>query len=305
MEWGVSYKLSINRGGFLVSNMNELLKEKLQEFEERICKFLDEYIEITHIPSSHDIGLVGFSDYEWGELSLKGKQIQTSIYKELNIFIELLEVILRDQPDKYLSQFDDAIEDIVLALLQNNQVWESNIGSVIENVKKNFKDIADVINNQYYDDGKRNIIVPDTNALLTNPNIEDWKFDKIKEFELILLPTVLQELDKLKINHRNQDLRDKATTLIKKIKEYRHRGKLTSGVKLRGNNIIRAVAVEPKMDKTLSWLDPLNNDDRIVASFIEVCRENISASVILITSDINVQNKAEFSLLPFEEPPEK
>lgn len=289
-----------------MNKMSELLEEKLKEIERRICDFLNDYIQIVYRPhNTRDIFILGFSEYCWSDLDQKGKQVQTNIYQEINILVELLEVILQIQPEKYISQFEDAIKVIMWALLQNEQVWDSNISDVIEKVRENFKVIIDIINNQNYDKGKENLIVPDTNALLFNPDIEEWKFDEIQAFEIILLPTVLQELDKLKINHRNPELRNKAKKLIMKIKEYRRRGKLTSGVKLKENNRIRAIAVEPKMDKTLSWLDPFNNDDRMIASFIEVCRMNISSSVILITSDINVQNKAEFALLPFAEPPYK
>ena len=44
-----------------------------------------------------------------------------------------------------------------------------------------------------------------------------WEFANSPQFELILTPSVLVELDELKINHRNADVRDKAEGLITRI----------------------------------------------------------------------------------------
>jgi predicted ribonuclease YlaK len=66
----------------------------------------------------------------------------------------------------------------------------------------------------------------------------------------------------------------------------------------------QALAVEPKFEETLPWLDPVNNDDRILASMIEVMRRYPRSLVALVTRDINLQNKAEFARVVFIEPPE-
>ena len=58
------------------------------------------------------------------------------------------------------------------------------------------------------------------------------------------------------------------------------------------------------MDETLPWLKADNNDDRILAGFIEIMREHPRCQVILVTRDMNLQNKAEYAGLPFIEPPE-
>ena len=89
------------------------------------------------------------------------------------------------------------------------------------------------------------------------------------------------------------------------IKGYRARGRLTEGVPLvRDDSEIISLAVEPNFSKTLPWLNSDNNDDRILAAFVEVMRLNPRSPVVLVTRDINLQNKAEFAHLPFCEPPE-
>jgi predicted ribonuclease YlaK len=58
------------------------------------------------------------------------------------------------------------------------------------------------------------------------------------------------------------------------------------------------------MAATLPWLDAANDDDRLLASFLEVMRQFPHSAVLLVTRDINLQNKAEFANVCFIEPPE-
>jgi len=64
------------------------------------------------------------------------------------------------------------------------------------------------------------------------------------------------------------------------------------------------IATEPSVETTLPWLDLENNDDRFLAAVIEVMRNRPRSPVIIISRDINLQNKAEFARVPFVEPPE-
>ena len=159
--------------------------------------------------------------------------------------------------------------------------------------------------NRLYDPFEGEVIfVPDTNALIYNPNLESWTFLECPQFSLFLLPTVLSELDLLKINHRNVEVRNKSESLIRRIKEYRRRGKLTTGVTVVKDRIkIQSIAIEPDMNASLPWLDPDNKDDRILAGVIEVMRARPRSIVKAVSRDINFQNKAEFANIPFEEPP--
>jgi predicted ribonuclease YlaK len=67
---------------------------------------------------------------------------------------------------------------------------------------------------------------------------------------------------------------------------------------------MKTVGTESNFQKTLHWLDSGNNDDRIIAGVLEVQRSNPSSMIVLMTSDINAQNKAEVAHLPYVEPPD-
>jgi predicted ribonuclease YlaK len=141
--------------------------------------------------------------------------------------------------------------------------------------------------------------------LIHNPDLTSWRFPNVPQFTLVLTPTVLGELDQLKITHRVESVRDKAEKVIKQVQELRRRGRLVDGVPIvKGSSTVKAVAVEPDMSTSLPWLDASNNDDRLIASTLEVMRRYTRSTVILVTKDVNLQNKADFANIPSVLPPD-
>jgi hypothetical protein len=61
---------------------------------------------------------------------------------------------------------------------------------------------------------------------------------------------------------------------------------------------IIAIATEPRFSESLSWLDPSRADDRIVASSLEVFRQHVRSRVVVVTRDLNLQNKLEIARIP-------
>jgi predicted ribonuclease YlaK len=62
--------------------------------------------------------------------------------------------------------------------------------------------------------------------------------------------------------------------------------------------------MEPDFAHTLPWLDPNVKDDRIVAGVVELIREHPHCAVVIVTRDVNLQNKAAFAEIEFIEPPD-
>jgi hypothetical protein len=73
------------------------------------------------------------------------------------------------------------------------------------------------------------VFVPDTNAIVWNPNLESWSFKDVKKFSIILTSTVLSELDDLKMKHRSDSVRETAESAIRRFKEYARRGNIHGG----------------------------------------------------------------------------
>jgi PIN domain len=241
---------------------------------------------------------------EWSELDLDRLRLQSRVLEDYQRFFETLQVLLRPQPANALADLAEADGEI-RAFLQRETTFRKTAQEAGEYALEAIAKQAELLQRLHDVGGGTDIFLPDTNALLHNPALEDWVFDSSSTFELVLSPAILIELDELKINRRNEDVRAKAETLISRIKGYRTRGQLTAGVPLRKSvSAIRLLAAEPRMNDSLSWLDPTNRDDRFLASTIEVIRQHPRSAVTIVTRDIKLQNKAELARLPFVEPPD-
>ncbi len=76
------------------------------------------------------------------------------------------------------------------------------------------------------------------------------------------------------------------------------------GVTVAKTITVQMIPAEPRMSDLPSWLDANNQDDRIIGSVLEIQCDQPSAVAVLVTDDINLQNKAEMAFLPWAEPPE-
>lgn len=280
----------------------EIIKDDYVSIKDNFAKFILEFSGIEYTPCPP--GMFGFSDYSWKKLHSEGVRLQTEIYKKYKHLSELIEVLLSNIPDEYQSKFQESKRTFLSFVEQDEQIWKANIQEVcisgIGELEMQQKLLIDL----FECTGNSNIFVPDTNALLINPELEKWEFD-CGQFVILLMPTVLSELDQLKLFGRNESVRGNANKVIRQLKEYRRRGRLIDGVTLKKDkSIIKTFAIEPDFTRTLSWLKSDNADDRLLASFIEVLRNQPNDYVTLVTADINLQNKAEFANLPFEEVPD-
>jgi hypothetical protein len=254
-------------------------------------------------PGGPVIVVSAHGNYAFHDLDEYGRQIQSRALEEYRRFYELLSVLLKGQPKDSLKQLSES-DRVLMRTIEQTHTWCKTPQEALDRAVESLLAQQNLINHLYDSANGDAIFVPDTNALLYNPAIESWAFDNAPRFSLILLPTVLSELDSLKINHRNEGVRNKAERIIRQIKDYRRRGNLTEGVTVVKNRIdIVAIATEPDTESTLPWLDMDNNDDRFIASILEVMRGFPRSPVIIVTRDINLQNKVEFARIPFVEPP--
>jgi PIN domain len=254
--------------------------------------------------SGHVLVFSAHGDYAYRELQEAGRQIQAKLLEEYRRFSSLLKTLLREQPKDVLKQLSEA-ETLMMRTIEQEHTWCKTTQEALARATEALQSQFNLIKNLYDPTTSDVFYVPDTNALLYNPFLEKWEFDRGSSFTLVVTPTILSELDTLKINHRNETVRQKAEALINQMKEFRRRGRLTEGVTLvKGKSTILAIATEPSIANSLSWLDPTNNDDRFLAAVIEVMRLRPRSVVLAVSRDINFQNKAEFARVPFVEPPE-
>lgn len=149
------------------------------------------------------------------------------------------------------------------------------------------------------------VLVPDTNALLQSAEPVAYA-DVIgtRSFKFALAPTALSELDALKRLRANQPVGEKAEKAIRVIKGWRNQGSVLEGVTVAKTITVQMIPAEPRMSELPSWLDADNKDDRIIGTVLEIQCAQPSAVVVLVTDDINLQNKAEMAFVSWAEPPE-
>jgi hypothetical protein len=244
----------------------------------------------------------GSGNHSWDELSPEGRRLQARTLEEYQRFAAVLRALFRHQPSDTREQYEDAVTTVLAVVEQTGSLWEDNREEPLARALAALRLQTDLLE-RLHSSTDEPIFVPDTNALLYNPDLEKWKFDDVAFFTLMMTPTVVSELDRLKSEHRNEAIRERAEGLVRRMKEYRRRGALTEGVVLaKSRSRLQAIAIEPDVQSALPWLDAANGDDRLIASMIEVMRRYPRAAVCLVTRDLNLQNKAEFARLPFVEP---
>lgn len=286
--------------------MLNLLRMRAEDLYTQGLTLISEYSG-THPAFEPDAPLVLISangSYYWNDLSSAGKALQVKLIPEINRFVALVSTLTQSLPPSSQRKLTHCLEVIHGAVEQDHSTWWESKEQAIEGFKNQFSELDMILGSYFGADTKEVLVIPDTNALLRNTYLEQWQFLDIKKFTFVLVPTILSELDSHKINHRNVDVRDKAQTLIRQLKEYCRRGSMHSGVTLVKDKIsLRWIATEPDMEKTLGWFDHSNADDRFLATALEQIRCNLSATTFIVTDDINMMNKANYALIPCREVP--
>ncbi len=270
---------------------------------------IEQSLEGLAIGELHDVNdggsgvvFITGTPFHWSELPLHLHPQQSRILEEYRRFAETLRVLLREQPQARLETFRDdgaTVLDFVNRDPSSHSTARAALGDAVAALRRQVALIDGL-----YSTSAGTLLVPDTNALYWNPALEEWRVPWVStSFTLILTPTVLKEVDLHKLDERSSGRRAKAERLARQVSEYRRRGSLLSGVPLvNGVSTVMAIAIEPRMAESLSWLDPTNADDRLLASIIEIMRVNSHAAVTVVTRDLNFQNKLEFARVPFVSP---
>lgn len=259
-----------------------------------IDKMMDNSSIYYNDPNAGNSGVIfiGASVYHWRTKDEKSQILAKEHYRK---FYENFELLFENAHPNTLKKIQKSDKKILNLIEQNKAPSSIESGKTqFRNETKIFRDFLSLLTSET----KKNIIVPDTNSIIQFPNPSSYKsISSSEEFDFVILPTVLSELDKHKITHRNDDFRKKVTSVVKRLKGYRKQGNVLEGVTVDKTVTVKMIATEPNFNKTLSWIDSENNDDRIIANVLELQINCPSDNVVLVTSDINLQNKAQMANL--------
>jgi hypothetical protein len=282
----------------------ENLKLKLQDISSLIHELLDNST-IKHFYNEPGSGfwVVAPSNY-WDEPSDKEQQLQLRIRPKYNRWIESFRIVTDNLSEPTKEKLKTT--DIFVNNWVNKHGNDWSVPGTINESKRKFDeelkiyfDTLEMLNSSGQ---AETIVIPDTNLIAEFPDPLAYKqISETDSFTLILVPTVLSELDELKVKSPNQEFKNKVKSVINRIKGYRTQGSLLDGIKVNRTITVKMIATEPNFDNSLSWLNADNNDDKIIASSLEILREFPSSNLIIATGDINLQNKCEMANIPFGE----
>jgi len=278
------------------------LKQQLELIEKQMLELLD----ASSIKESRRDRYVFTPNYYWGEADEVQRRLQMKLNGAYSTWYEKFCLSISNATEEIKKEVEETHE-FVTSWIEKKSSF--GIPSTIREAKTEFKEKIQVFYEliNMLDNGKKDLIlVLDTNALIKVPEWSQYsKVVRQDKYTIIIPPTVLGQLDRLKVMHHDANLKEKVSSVIRRIKGLRQQGNLLQGVTVNKTVTVKMLAAEPNFKETLHWLDPSNEDDRIIASVLKVQCNFPTAIVVLVTSDINLQNKAEMANLPFLEPSEE
>jgi len=206
----------------------------VQQEEEfiRLRKLMSDLIDKSTIKAFHNdpSSWIVFirPDFEWGEVDEQQTLLQMKLIDGFTNWFEKFSLLFRSAPEDLIQQIE-SIQSFVNTWVQKGSSWD--LPSNNERAKVVFEEKTSKVFELFSllkDPGSSTyILLPDTNSLISEPDFSRYLtlVDK-DELKVMLVPTVLAELDKLKIVHRDEAFRQKVFSIINRIKGLRKQGSL-------------------------------------------------------------------------------
>ena len=242
-------------------------------------------------------------EYYWGKASAEQLKAQLAIKRDYEEWFEVFRSVFRTATDVLNKRIEEADQRFRKWIeLKSNWKLRPDPFFNEKNLREDAARFAKILEIIEVDGASETILIPDTNTIAGEPDpIRYRTIAGDDNFVFLLLPTVLAELDTLKNTYRNPDFRKKVNKAITRVKGWRNQGSLRDGVTVCRTITVKAVATEPDMKHTLTWLDKDNRDDRIIAAVLEVQSAYPTARVVLVTGDVNLLNKADVARIEASE----
>lgn len=292
----------------LVSYIDRLRSE-LAEIQDDMHALIDGSTIRNVNPNTRgsSVVFVGAADWGWGPSDADLTAMQMRLAAIYGPWFDRFELLFPHPTPQVAAKLRE-VHEFTHRWVTRPETWDHAIPQTIELAKARakqefakFEELLDIASKAGTDEVR---LVPDTNALIRNPDIGSYaRMAPSQSFHVHLLPTVLSELDDLKDRGRTQELRDQAQAVVRRLKGLRDKGNLATGVSLTKRITVRAEAREVDVQGVLNWLDPSVPDDRLLAAALRLQSDNPAGSVVLVTSDLNLQNKADAVGLPYMETP--
>jgi hypothetical protein len=164
----------------VVENLEKMKTELQQLLEELVVNHSSIYR--WNNPSSGFLNVSG--DSKWKELEPTGRQIQSKLLEQYRRFNSILRALFREQPENTLKTFAETERTILATIEQNKYTWATTTEKPLREAKEALAIQYELVSRLYDSSTGQTCYVPDTNALLYNPNLETWRFKDILSFSI-------------------------------------------------------------------------------------------------------------------------
>ena len=254
--------------------------------------------------SSGGFAFIGFAEWDWSpddELIAE----RTSLLRAYDEWYHRFRILHRGALPEVLQRIADA--DQLIRRWLEREGGDHSVPSTVERaaqiVDATFAELRGLV--AMVSPGVGGVFaVPDTSVLLRDPDVAVYGAQiGSTAYTVVLLPSVLSELDDLKDRGRTSEVRGAAERAVRRLKGLRDRGDLRAGVTVQGYVRLRAEHRDSDPREMLPWLDPTIPDDRLLGGALHLQAREPTSSVVLVTTDFNLQTKAAAAGAPFVEPP--
>ena len=166
--------------------MIETILDIIHKLADRICEdgvqLLGKFSGMHPVNSPYDsitvISVCG--NQYWNNLPSEGKQIQTQLLPEIDRLTELVYAVSQNLPSTSQQKLKDLLKQIKSAVEQNSETWWKTNDEAVKGFRELIEKLITTLQDYYGDSSDDVIAIPDTNAFLSNPDIEHWQFRKMQ-----------------------------------------------------------------------------------------------------------------------------
>lgn len=238
--------------------------------------------------------------YEWVELTMGERRIMSLLQEEFHFLEEQIGLLRSHLSPNGQSLVYDSLNELASYVDRDGSFYIPEAVQLLNNIDTCYTNIYKVLSTLFNPEDVSLILFPDTQALLQNPALHTWTLGEIP-FQIILLPRVLADLDALTKAGAHPEDTVKAKAAIRVLKRLRRKGNLNRGIQLSHGVFLRTLAIEPDFEQTYSWLRSDYRLDQIIIAMVDYARQYPNRQLALVSSELSLQNKAEFSQIAFLE----
>ena len=258
---------------------------------------LKEYSDLVRWNHS-SIKISGLGDYQWDRLNDSGREIQEQLlqgYKHLFEYIRFLTTYLPIEQQRIL---ETSANKMLAVINQTGNFFTMDREELFQDAIRALDLQLQIVVEAYEVLDSHYLIIPDSGALVANPELEKWNFEGIESFKLMLLPAIVAELDE-----NTTDTNQVKNKIKTKILDYAKQGNIAAGVNLNEHNIIKFAGNIKEAKATLPGLDVHNKLDQLLAAYFEIAKINSHSQVLLITNNPGLQERARGLNIIYRESP--